>query len=281
MAHQPTPPPPPPPPHAVDVPFDEPVDRRSPRAEDAFRVPFSVADAFIALLIYFLGQLVIGVLVGLVLAVVTGSATGSSTPLLIATVVSQVVGLLLALGYLALRHRLSWRVLGPVRPGVVPVLLGLAVGVVGTIVAYTINAAVTFVFELEAPVEQQLLDDVLAGGATSVVVVLAAVVMAPIAEEMLFRGLLFQSLRRRLGLWFAAVTSAAVFCLVHVEIIVSQPLALTGLFVLAIVLAWSFHRTGSLVVPIIAHATFNGISLGMVVVADQLPIALVGSGIGW
>ena len=268
------PPPPPPPSEAVDRPFSEPVDRRSGRAGDAFRVPFSVADAFVALLIYFLGQLVIGVVMSLVLAVVAGEFEASTTPLLVATVASQVVGLLLALGYLALRQRLSWRILGPVRPGFVQALLGLAVGIGGTILAYLVNAVITLVFEPDAPVEQQLLEDVLTGGLTSVVVVLAAVVFAPLAEEVLFRGLLFQSLRRRLGMWAAAVIAAGVFCVVHVEIIVSQPLALVGLFVLAVVFAWSFHRTGSLVVPIVAHATFNGISLGMAVVAEQLPIAL-------
>ena len=271
MTHQ---PPPPPPPGAVDEPFGEAVDRRSGRAGDAFRVPFSVADAFVALLIYFLGQLVVGVAVGLVLAFVSGEVEGNDTALLIATVVSQVVGLLLALGYLGLRRRLSWRLLGPVRPGFVQVLLGLAVGVVGTILAYAVNAAITVLFDLEAPVEQQLLQDVLAGGVTTAFVVLAAVVFAPLAEEVLFRGLLFQSLRRRLGLWFAALTSSLVFCLVHVEIITSQPLALTGLFVLAVVFAWSFHRTGSLVVPILAHATFNAVSLGLAILAEQLPLAL-------
>ena len=261
----------------VDEPFGDRVDRRSGRAADAFRVPFSVADAFVALVIYFLGQLVVGLVAGLALALVAGGIEGSSTGLLVATVVSQVVGLLLALGYLSLRRRLSWRVLGPVRPGVVPVLLGLAVGFGGTLLAYTINAVVTFALDLEAPVEQQLLEDVLSGGLASVVVVIAAVVMAPLAEELLFRGLLFQSLRRRLGLWFAAIVSAMVFCLVHVEIIVSQPLALLGLFALAVLLAWSFHRTGSLVVPIVAHATFNAISLALAVVARQLPIAALAS----
>src|SRR5262249_45088953 len=43
----------------------------------------------------------------------------------------------------------------------------------------------------------------------------SAVVWAPILEELIFRGLLYGTLRTRLGVWPAAVGSALIFALPH------------------------------------------------------------------
>lgn len=287
MSQVPPPPPPPPPgaapgdgsPRAVDEPFSEQVDLRDPSAAGAFRVPFSVLDAFVALLAYFVGQLFAGLLFG-VGAAILGSELETTTTLVVG-VGAQVLGLALAVGYLLARRRLTWRVLGPVPPGWLGVALGLAVGLGGTVTAYLLNGVLTYVFQPDTPVEQQLLRDVLAGGWATWLAVIAAVLVAPVAEELLFRGLLFQALRRRLGLWMAAGFSAVVFAGVHVEVLASQPLALAGLVWLGIVFAWAFHRTGTLVVPVIAHATFNAISLGLAIAADRLDLdrlAAIGMG---
>jgi uncharacterized protein len=253
---------------ATDEAFADPVDLRDHSAEGAFRVPFSVVDGFMAVLVYFIGQLIAGVVLGVGLAV-TGQPLGS-TQTLMAAVGAQVLGLALAGAYLLARRRLTWRLLGPVRPSGLLVAIGLGVGIAGTVLAYLLNGILSFIFEPEAPVEQQLLQDVLAGGWATVFAVIAAVVMAPIAEEILFRGVLFQALRRRLGMWVAAVISSLVFTAVHVEIVTSQPLALVGLFALGVFLAWSFHRSGSLVVPILGHAVFNGVSLSLAILVDRL-----------
>jgi uncharacterized protein len=264
------PPPEPSEPSGQDVPFGDRVDLRATSADAAFRVPFSTLDAFVALLAYFAGQLVAGLVFGIGLAV-TGRPIGSTGTLMVA-VGAQVLGLALVAGYLLSRRRLTWRILGPVAPGWLPVAIGVGVGVGGTLVAYLLNGVLAALLGAEDPVEQQLLQDVLAGGAATFLAVVAAVVMAPIAEEVLFRGLMFQALRRRLGLWPAALLSSLAFTLVHVEILTSQPVALAGLFVLGVVFAWSFHRSGSLVVPILAHAVFNGVSLSLAILVDRLDL---------
>jgi uncharacterized protein len=181
----------------------------------------------------------------------------------------QILGITLALLYLIARRRLTWRILGPVRPSWLLVAIGLGVGVVGTIGAYTINAILVTALGAEDPVEQEVLQEVLAGGRTMIVALIVAVVMAPLVEEILFRGLLFQALRRRVGLWPAALLSTAIFAVIHVEIVFSQPVALAGLSALGVFLAWAFHRTGSLVVPILGHAVFNGMSVLLAIVADR------------
>jgi uncharacterized protein len=250
-----------------DPPFSEPVDRRDRSAEGAFRVPFSVGDAFVALIGFVVGQLIAGLAFGMLL-VITGRDVADA-PLALVGLGGQILGLALALGYLRARGRLTWRLLGPVRPSWLVVAIGLGVGVVGTIGAYALNATLVTLVGAEDPVEQDLLQEVLAGGRTTLLALVVAVIMAPLVEETLFRGVLFQSLRRRVGVWPAALLSSLVFTVIHVEIVFSQPVALAGLFSLGVFLAWAFHRTGSLLVPIIGHAVFNGVSVLLAFVAER------------
>jgi uncharacterized protein len=256
----------------LDPPFADPVDLRARSADAAFRVPFSLFDAGFVLLFYFVTQLVIGAIAALVVLASGGPAAGG-TWLGIGTV-AAIVGFGAGLGWLRLRGRLSWRLLGPVAPGVVPVLIGLGVGVAATALTYLVNALTALVAEPDAPVQQQVLVDALRGGWSLVVAAVLAVVVAPVTEEVLFRGLLFQSLRRRTGLWPAAVVSSALFVAIHVEIVLSQPFALAGLFAFAVAMAWSFHRFGSLVVPIVAHAVFNAVSLTLAVLLERFGIVI-------
>ncbi len=98
-------------------------------------------------------------------------------------------------------------------------------------------------------------------GVTSVkvVAVLSAAVVAPIAEEIIFRGLLqrmIQSLTRRPAI--AVVLASLAFAMVH-DPWTLQP----GVFVLALFLGLAYFRTGSLLVPIFAHAVFNATNLGL------------------
>lgn len=82
--------------------------------------------------------------------------------------------------------------------------------------------------------------------------VFSVVVMAPLAEEWFFRGMLLSALVRRIGPIGGAVASSAVFALVHQEVIL-----LPGLFLFALVLAWLTMRTGRLGVAVAAHLGFN------------------------
>lgn len=82
--------------------------------------------------------------------------------------------------------------------------------------------------------------------------VLSVVVMAPLAEEWFYRGMLLSALARRMGPVAATVASSAVFALIHLE-----PILFPGLFVFALVLAWLTIRTGRIGVAVVAHLAFN------------------------
>jgi membrane protease YdiL (CAAX protease family) len=68
--------------------------------------------------------------------------------------------------------------------------------------------------------------------------------------------MLFQSIRSRLGLSAAIVIQALVFAYIHIEVVGSPP-AIVGLVALGLWFAAIFHRVGSLVVAISAHAFYN------------------------
>ena len=83
-----------------------------------------------------------------------------------------------------------------------------------------------------------------------------AVVIAPLAEEFLYRGILLMTLVRHVGIVPALVVSSAVFAAAHFT---AEPQALLPLFCLGMALGYIAYRTRSLVAPIIAHALFNGL----------------------
>lgn len=95
------------------------------------------------------------------------------------------------------------------------------------------------------------------GAAAIAIDLLAGAVVAPVAEETLYRGVLFAGLAQRLPFALAAGVSGAVFAVVH-GLGVALPI-----FALAVGLAWVYARTGTLWAPIVTHGLVNAISLGV------------------
>ena len=86
----------------------------------------------------------------------------------------------------------------------------------------------------------------------------AIAVLAPIAEELLFRGILLPALARsRLGFWGAAVVSTMLWTVLHFTYSIA---GLLLVFLLGMIFSWLFARTGSLRVPIFAHMANNAIA---------------------
>ena len=86
--------------------------------------------------------------------------------------------------------------------------------------------------------------------------VLVAVIMAPLFEEIVFRGFLFRGFANSWGWLWGALASSAVFGLAHLQLDVFLPLATLGF-----ALAWAYRRTGSLWTCIAMHAIFNLIAV--------------------
>jgi uncharacterized protein len=86
-----------------------------------------------------------------------------------------------------------------------------------------------------------------------VVSLLEFVVLAPLFEELAFRGLLFGTLRRKFAWSTSAVLSAAVFALAHGYGV----LGFVSVFWSGLLWAWIYEKTGSLLPSILAHAANN------------------------
>jgi len=91
-----------------------------------------------------------------------------------------------------------------------------------------------------------------------------AIVLAPPAEEVLFRGLMYPFVKRagfpRLALWGTALFFAAI----HWNLVSFVPLAL-----LALLLTWLYEKTDNLLAPIAAHSVFNALNFVALQIFDQ------------
>ncbi len=85
---------------------------------------------------------------------------------------------------------------------------------------------------------------------------LLAVVCAPIIEEFLFRGVLFQVLWQRTGrMWLSAVVSGFLFAVIHPQFLAG----IVPVFLLGVILAVVYAHTRSLLPCILMHAYNNGL----------------------
>jgi hypothetical protein len=96
-------------------------------------------------------------------------------------------------------------------------------------------------------------DLVWGGGPMFLVSLIEYVVLAPLLEEFTFRGLLFATLRRRLGPWWAASLSSALFAAAHGYGVIG----FLSVFWSGILWAWAYEKSGSLLPGILAHAVNN------------------------
>lgn len=85
--------------------------------------------------------------------------------------------------------------------------------------------------------------------------IVTVVVMAPLFEEVIFRGVLLESTRAKYGVMVAWLVSSAIFGIVHVH-----PTVAVNAFFIGLVLGFIYLRTDSLWSVIILHAVNNGIA---------------------
>lgn len=99
------------------------------------------------------------------------------------------------------------------------------------------------------------------------------IVIAPVAEETVFRVFAFNALRKYSRFWIAAVVSGLLFGFAHAQpglsliqtCILALPLAVGG-----IILATVYARTGNAYASMITHGVFNGVTLAILFAAPRL-----------
>lgn len=90
----------------------------------------------------------------------------------------------------------------------------------------------------------------------------AAVVIAPVMEELAFRGVLLRGLMRRMSFWPSALLSSVLFTVLHIPGAASAaaiPLLVTMIMLFAVLQCLLVRRTGRLGPAIAVHAAMNGL----------------------
>ncbi|MCK5849584.1 MAG: CPBP family intramembrane metalloprotease [Kiritimatiellae bacterium] len=89
--------------------------------------------------------------------------------------------------------------------------------------------------------------------------VIVAVALAPLVEEMVFRGVLIPALLKKVRLSLAISVVSLLFAAIHFHV----P-SLVPLFLIATAFSLGYLYSGSIIVPIVMHATFNLINLAAI-----------------
>ena len=168
------------------------------------------------------------------------------------TVVSNLLYVLLVFIFFLVRKKSFFREIGVAKLSLRTVVASLSIGAALNILVSLVMNYIPFPEKWwDAYIESSssLSEDVTA------LTVFLAVVAAPIAEEILFRGLIFTRMARGSNLYIAAFISSLVFGVMHGTIIWT-----IYTFVVGVVLVWLFVKTRSLIAPILAHFAFNGVS---------------------
>ena len=126
--------------------------------------------------------------------------------------------------------------------------------IIGIILTLFNTQAVKLVEYVAPEIIEQFFEMIEAAGfGTSILAILAAVVLAPIGEELLCRGIIQHYAQKACRyFWVANVIQALTFGIMHLNIVQG-----TYAFLIGLVLGWLRHRYKTLLVPIIVHFVIN------------------------
>lgn len=114
----------------------------------------------------------------------------------------------------------------------------------------------------------EMLADLGLGEGFAVGTFIVLVIVAPLTEEPLFRGIMLHGFARRYGAWWAVLGTAFLFGAIHMN-----PWQFVGAFIIGMAFGWWTLRTRSIFPAILGHALNNGM---VVVTADVLNVEIQG-----
>lgn len=178
---------------------------------------------------------------------------------------------------------------------------GFAVGIGAIVVSLIVNPVSVFVldrlgYSTESTVQQPFMRGLVGWvednpAAAIPAIILVVVLFGPAVEELVFRGAVFNGLNRlgalissravgregpartasKTSFVLSTLASSVFFALLHLE-----PVLLPAILLLAIALCVLFQRTGSLLPPFVAHATFNSFATALIILnglgAFEMPV---------
>ncbi|QOR34086.1 CPBP family intramembrane metalloprotease [Clostridium sp. 'deep sea'] len=136
-----------------------------------------------------------------------------------------------------INNGLSW--------GLVVLLVNLLVGLIMLFIYNTLGVDVT------AQNGSQIINNITKQNA--VLVFLAIVITAPVAEELMFRAVIYKTLAKHFNTVTSLILSGLIFSLLHLDIYY-----IPQIWIMGTLLAYSYNKTKTLITPIIAHMVVNG-----------------------
>lgn len=135
-----------------------------------------------------------------------------------------------------------------------PLVLAVAVGYVFLTTVISLGFKLLFP-SIDLGQEQAIAFTKAVGPVEKLFAAVALLVVAPISEELIFRGFIFKGFRKQLGFLAAAVISSIFFGLIHGQINVAL-----DTFALGLMLCYLYEKTQSIWPSIMLHSLKNGIA---------------------
>ncbi len=168
--------------------------------------------------------------------------------------------------FLIIRKRVTWRdAFGGSGKGLLIRIgqgIALYTAVVPAVVFYMVIYQIWLKFTGHEPKPQDVvrLFMEMEPGTLRIYLIVLAVILAPIVEELVFRGMAMPVFSRVVGVAPAIVLVSAAFAVMHAHIPSMVPL-----FIFGIALSLAYIHTESILVPIVMHMAFNGVTLGIMI----------------
>ena len=135
-------------------------------------------------------------------------------------------------------------------------LIGFSVGMLALIPTWGLQALSIRLIEWLSfhPQEQQAVEILrqTEGMLQRIALGMGTIFIAPVGEELIFRGVLYPAIKRGYGRQVALWSTALLFGAIHANFAIFVPLTF-----LALILAWIYESTGNLLAPILVHCVFN------------------------
>ena len=202
-----------------------------------------------------------------------GPGGNSVAQMIIAALSFQGAAVLLITLFLR-QHQMSWaEAFGFPNHWIRAVLLGLVMAVLFLPVGWGLQQLSALLLSHFSalgihPQEQQAVQTlrVATGAIDRATLGVITILLAPLAEETLFRGILYAWIKEagfpRLALW----GSSLLFALVHLNVVTFLPL-----LALALILARLYEGTNNLLASMATHGLFNGLNFAMLYLLDRRP----------
>lgn len=228
-----------------------------------YPVPWEIKDVLLVLLVWIGISWLFSQFSEVILNCLNGGLLGITDSLIIIMALATLIQAFILIGlvfYLVrIRYRLSWDYLGLEKASAS--LKNIIIGIGGGISLVFLVAIAAAILEsiIPQPIQPQPFVDIflkIENWKELSIALMVVIVLAPINEEIFFRGFLYPYLRDRLGVRLGQLGSAMVFGALHLDPFRFVPLTMGG-----IGLAVIYQRTKSLYASILAHAVWNTVMI--------------------